>query len=178
MNRDEVMGILEGLQVLPFFPTGPAAMAKLVDLVFSMATSLDQVAWMVDRMTNGTTFTQWPGPVGMRQCFCSKYKPVDGYSISSSDEFPEGFPSEKPKEQRRALSPGKKASEDPALEASVCALAEVKDMNRVTRRPRRVPAIPVGGQPITQADIDRAVEENRDRRARGEVGLDGDEEAY
>ena len=54
------------------------------------------------------------------------------------------------------------------------ALGELKDLNRVAR-PRRVPAIPVKGF-ITQADIDQAVAELRDKRARREVGEEEDAE--
>jgi hypothetical protein len=172
LNPVIVTKLLRRLQILRFFPSDDDSIKGLLSLVNSLATDDDQVEWLVSRMLSGL-YNEWPGPIELRAVFCTRFKPKDGYSIAGSLKYPgdEGIPGQLcgPEPKLPALPPGRKASADPNLEASICALAEVKDINRVTR-PRRVPSIPVENQ-ITQADIDRAVAENRERRARRDLGL-------
>ena len=65
MNPREVLRILNGLRVLPYFPSDEYVMNALVRLCGSMCENLEQVRWLVDRMTSGI-YAQWPGPAEMR----------------------------------------------------------------------------------------------------------------
>jgi hypothetical protein len=177
MTREEMIGILKGLEVLPFFPSSEGSMKALAHLVESMMTSDDQVEWLVNRMTGGL-YAEWPGPAEVRAVFTNKFKPADGINGYSS-VYPDGIPSEKREPPPMlALPPGVEASVDPVLEASIHALAERLNTNRTGRRRRQVPGIPFVEVPpkrrITQADVDRETERLRDERARRELGEDGD----
>ena len=171
LNPENVARMLSGLQLFPFFPQSGEAFDALVRMVGNMAETEDQVRWLVDRMLLNP-YPKWPGPAEMRAVFCTRFKPKDGYSIAGSVVSPgEIVPNQlnKAEPEYKKLERGEPVSEDLTLDASISALGELKDINRVTR-PRRVPAIPVTEGRITQADIDRAVEENRDKRARRELG--------
>ena len=171
MNPENIARILGGLQLIPFFPTSGDAFDALVRLVGRIAENEDQVIWLVDRMLLNP-YSRWPGPAEVRAVFCTRFKPKDGYSIAGSVASPgEIVPNQlnKAEPEYPKLERGEPVSDDSTLDASICALGELKDLNRVTR-PRRVPAIQVLEGRITQADIDRAVEEHRDKKARGELG--------
>lgn len=170
LNPETVARILSGLQLIPFFPQSGEAFDALVRLVGNLAETEDQVTWLVDRMLLNP-YRGWPGPAEVRAVFCTRFRPKDGYSIAGSIASPgEIVPNQlnKPEPEYKKIGRGEPVSEDPALETSMRALGELKDLNRVTR-PRSVPAIPVEGR-ITQADIDRAVEELHDKKARRELG--------
>lgn len=177
MNPENVANILSGLQLIPFFPQSGEAFDALVRLVGKMAETEDQVQWLVDRMMLNP-YPKWPGPAEMRAVFCTRFKPKDGYSIVGSVVSPgEIVPNQlnKGEPEYKKIERGEPVSDDPALETSLRALGELKDLNRVGRA-RRVPAIPVEGS-ITKADIDRAIEELHDKKARRELGQeesDGD----
>jgi hypothetical protein len=75
------------------------------------------------------------------------------------------------------LPAGAVVSADSDLERSILALAAAKDLNRISRARRHVPGIPeIPDLPpekrITQADIDRAVAELHEKRARKELGIE------
>ncbi len=115
-------------------------------------------------------YAEWPGVYELRACFCSKFRPADGVEARSS-VYLDGVPSERPApDPLPALPPGCVASLDFSLERAVGILARSKDMGR----PRRLaaPSIPINPdyKPITQADIDKAVDELKDKRARQELG--------
>lgn len=93
MNIKRVTEMLCGLRILPFFPGDENAMLALVRMVGEMATSEDQVRWLVNRMTSGI-YTRWPGPHEMRACFCSRYRPQDGINAYST-VYLDGIPSER-----------------------------------------------------------------------------------
>lgn len=93
MNPRNIASILGELRVLPMFPNDDAVLVSLVRLAGAMATSEDQVRWLVNRMTSGL-YAQWPGPQEMRACFCSRFKPADGISVCST-VYLDGIPSER-----------------------------------------------------------------------------------
>jgi hypothetical protein len=93
MNPIVITEILAELRVLPFFPNDEAVMAALVRMVGQMATTEDQVRWLVARMTNGL-YSEWPGPKEMRACFCSRFRPKDGINVHST-VYIDGIPSER-----------------------------------------------------------------------------------
>jgi hypothetical protein len=123
-----------------------------------MATEEAQVEWLVQRAVS--LYAEWPGAREIRACFCSKFRPADGLSVGST-VYLDGIPSEKRIDPPAllALPPG-----------HVVLLAAAKDLNRV---PRRVPVLDVPTnpdyKPFTQSDIDRAVNELREKRARAEL---------
>jgi hypothetical protein len=168
----KVAEILGGLTLLDYFPSDPAARGALIELVCSMAQNEDQVQWLVRRMTSGL-YNQWPGPREVRACFCSKFKPKDGIEVDST-VYPDGIPSERPRPQL-ALPPlpvGRLASGDQDIERTVLNLAELKRIEPNGARPQRVPEIPAPPQKLlTQADIDKAVEELHENKRREREGL-------
>ena len=171
MNPETIARILSGLQLFPFFPQSGDAFDALVRMVGKMAETEDQVRWLVDRMLLNP-YPKWPGPAEVRAVFCTRFKPKDGFSIAGSVVSPgEIVPNQlnKPEPEYKKLERGEPVSDDSTLNASISALGELKDINRVTR-PRRVPGIQVTDGRITQADIDRAVEDLHDKKARRELG--------
>jgi hypothetical protein len=172
LNFEKTLDQLAGLTLLRFFPSDPGARLELAKLVSRMAATEDQVDWLVQRTL--ALCSEWPGPLVLRQILCSKFKPADGISAGGSPMFPDGVPSEKRIDAPTfpALPPGHVASVDRGLDNAVKMLADVKDMNRVMRRNAPVQETPTytDFKPITQSDIDRAVDELHEKRARAELG--------
>jgi hypothetical protein len=161
---------LSGLTLLRFFPSDPDARLELAKLVSRMASTEEQVEWLVARTV--ALCNEWPGPVGLRQVLCSKFKPADGIEAGGTSMFPEGPPSEKRIDPPAlpALPPGHVATVDAGYDRSIRLLAAAKSMDRLKRVPIQETPTNPDFKPITQADIDRAVSENRDKRARAELG--------
>jgi hypothetical protein len=179
LDIEKVFEILGGLTLLKFFPTEPAARVELAKLVGQMATTHEQVEWLVARTI--ALCNEWPGPRTLRQIFCSKFKPRDGIEAGPTEIFPEGVPSERPIQSsvRPALPPG--------MEKEVAALAAAKSLELVPyeeppdyahleelrrarlRRQHREIMQEMGLKPITQEDIDRAVVEARAKKNRSET---------
>lgn len=179
MNPRVVAELCAELTLLRFFPSDENARAALVLLIGRMCSTEDQVRWLVQRTVS--LCNEWPGPLVLRSILCSKFKSADGISASCTSMFPDGIPSEKQIETPvlPALLPGHMTSVDRALENSIRLLAVAKDMDRATRqaqlRQQHIEAMAAlrkdpDFKPITQADIDRAVSELRDKRARAELG--------
>ena len=93
-----------------------------------MAETEAQVEWLVNRILDLSN--EWPGPLVLRQIFCSKFKPQDGIEAGSTALFPEGPPPEKRIEApaKRALLLGHEVTHNPALEQSVRLLSGVKTL--------------------------------------------------
>jgi hypothetical protein len=181
LNFEKTLDMLGGLTLLKFFPSDPGARLELAKLVARMASTEQQVEWLVQRTV--ALCNEWPGPLGLRQIFCSKFKPADGIEAGGTAMFPDGPPSEKQIDPAPllALPPGHVASADRALENSVRLLAIAKDMDRTIRqtqlRQQHMEAMAAlrkepDFKPITQADIDRAVDELHEKRARAELGIE------
>ena len=174
MKPEVIAEICGELTLLRFFPSEQAARTALFLLVGRMCSNEDQVRWLVQRTL--ALCNEWPGPLVFRQILCSKFRAADGINPDCTDAFPDGVPSEKRIEAPAllALPPGHVASADARLDNGIRLLAAVKDMNRRRVAVQEPPTNP-SYKPITQADIDRVVQENRDKRARAE--LDGTETA-
>ena len=172
MNPRVVSELCAELTLLRFFPSDENARAALVLLIGRMCSNEEQVRWLVQRTM--ALCNEWPGPLALRQILCSKFKPADGIEAGGTSMFPDGPPSEKRIEAPAlpALPPGHVASVDRQLDNAVKMLADVKDMNRVVRRNAPVQETPTHTdfKPITQADVDRAVDELHEKRARAELG--------
>jgi hypothetical protein len=175
MNPEEVLDMVGELSILKYFPSDPAARIAVARLAATMANDRNQIRWLITRMTSGL-YSEWPGPGEMRACFCSRYKPKDGIDIGSS-VYVDGIPSERPQlaaPPRKALPPEHVASVAASVDATVRDLAELKDMNRIApaRRVREIHVVQVTKtNALTQEDIDRAVCELREAKARREAGL-------
>src|ERR1019366_8314517 len=172
MNPETVAKLCGELTLLRFFPSDEDAKTCLFLLVGRMCSNEDQVRWLVQRTM--AICNEWPGPVGLRQVLCSKFKPADGIEAGSTAMFPDGPPSERRIDPPAllALPPGHVVSMDRHLDNAVKMLADIKDMNRVVRRNAPIQEIPTHTdfKPITQADVDKAVDELHEKRARALLG--------
>ena len=93
-----------------------------------MASSEEEIEWLVDRMTISGLYSEWPGPGEMRACFCSKFRPKDGISATSS-VYPDGLPSERAAEPiLPMLPPGRPVTASRRLDDTVKDLAGKKTM--------------------------------------------------
>jgi len=181
LDFNRTADLLSGLSLLKYFPADDGARLELAKLVASMCADESQVEWLVKRTLS--LCSDWPGPLVLRQILCSKFKPADGISAGPSEAFPEGPPSETgdmrclaERElgigERLALPAGHVATVDPGFDKLIRLVASQLDMNRPRRTaPAKPPEEPTNPnyKPITQADIDRAVEELHEKRARGEL---------
>lgn len=95
----EIMGRLGAMR---FFPSDPNAQAAILQIACEMARSETQLEWLADRMLS--LYNDWPGPMEMRACFCSKFQPKDGIERHSS-VFPDGIKSESEATNRLILGP-------------------------------------------------------------------------
>lgn len=192
MNPKDVLRILQGLAILPYFVNNEHTMNALVRLCGSMCRSLAEVQWLVNRMTSGI-YSQWPGPAEMRACFCCRYRPKDGVSAYST-VYPDGLPPDPTAPPRRELEgremlmlpPGHSVSVDKGLDELVCAVAATKVMPSAPREcldrfgrllkeiatpPQDRPMVPKA-DPISderraeiQSQINAIKRANRDKRA-------------
>ncbi len=183
LDFDTVNGLLSELTLLKFFPSETPARIALAKLVAGMASTHEQVEWLVARTLS--LCNEWPGPKVLRQIFCSKFKPADGVSVGPTEMFPDGLPPERPIQppMRPALPPGHVATLDANLDKQLQVVAAEKDLNNLApytspaddahleelrraklRRQHREIFEAQGLKPITQEDIDRAVEEARAKK--------------
>lgn len=165
LDFKQVNDILSGLTLLKFFPSGMGAQLALAGLVGRMANTEDEVRWLVQRTL--AVCNEWPGPLVIRQIFCSRFQPADGVGVFSTLQYPAGLPPEKQIEPVAPLQlpPGHLVSMDPELERAVREIAAAKDLNGPHRG--HVGPIPVnpGYKPVTKEDVDKALDEIRRLRA-------------
>ncbi len=169
------------MALLKFFPADPAARAELVKLACEMASTNEQIDWLVQRCRN--RWNQWEGPLEFRALLCSKYKPADGIeAYSSLPQHADGIPSEAEDNnaiagatQRQIAAPNPREAAESLTAAKsiqdfIREAARSKNMNRKGPAPKP-PEIPVSGnfKPITKADIDAEIERLRDQRGREEL---------
>jgi hypothetical protein len=167
LDFHEVNEMLSGLTLLRYYPAEDGARLALAELVAHMATTKEQIHWLVQRVLS--LHNEWPGPLVLRQIFCSRFPPRDGLDIFSTAEFPDGIPVEQIEQPAPLQLPdGHVASIDPELERAVRELAAAKDLNGL--RTRHVHPVPVdtNAVPITEQDIENAVEKNRQAQALSE----------
>jgi hypothetical protein len=179
MNAKFIAEILGGLAILKFFPSDDQARTAIFNLVCSMATTEDQVRWLVKRTV--ALHNEWPGPKELRAVFCSKFKPRDGVE-AHSQIYLEGIPSEKPEALtlpvggQKALPSGAEISAAPTLGIAIRDLARAKDLTRIGQPVPRVRDIPLvqitDANRITEEDVRREVDRLREQRARQELGGD------
>src|SRR5260370_7895477 len=111
-----------------FLPYAEAARGLIADGLMSMWEKVGQVRWLVRRTAQ--LHVKWSacGIPGLRQVFCSKYRPKDGLTICSSEAYPEGIPTETSvlAANLKALPSGLAVSTSPSIEAAVSDLSNAK----------------------------------------------------
>ena len=129
LDFERVLDMLGGLTLLKFFPADPGARLELAKLVGRMATTEAQVEWLVQRVLS--LCNEWPGPMVLRQIFCSKFKPTDGIEAGATASFPEGPPSERRIEAIPMISlpADREVTVDLDLNTAVRDLAKLKRLN-------------------------------------------------
>ncbi len=182
MTRQAMEKMMAQLALLPFFPASPQDRLVLSEYVENFAETDDQLKWLGARMLD--LYKEWPGPREMRACFCSRYRPKDGISITSAVYAAEdGIPSERQPERlllpaARALPPGEPTA-DPEFAAKLHELATAMSLNTNPRHrqsfvrkiaaenapPQSAPLSPAEGQPLggrggRGADVGRITEDD------------------
>lgn len=169
----EAARLVNELAALAYFPVETEARGVLARELVNICPNITEARWLVTRFCQ--LFSRWPGPRELRAVYCSRNKPRDGFEVSST-EFPDGVPTP-PGGSELAwypviepapvlqLPPGHLVSGDITLENDIRRLAAEKDMNRLKAVELRNPDY----KPITEADIQKVLEENRDRHAREEL---------
>lgn len=180
----EAAGLVNELAALAYFPQELEARIAIAHDLVAICPNVEEARWLVARFRQ--LFARWPGTRELRAVYCSRNRPRDGFEINSV-EFLDGVPTPPPGSELAwlvsaekggyyplpesvpilQLPPGHVVTEDLILENELRRLAAAKDLNRKKAELVRNPNF----KPVTQADINRAVEENRDRKAREELGM-------
>ncbi|MES2393501.1 MAG: hypothetical protein V4555_17830 [Acidobacteriota bacterium] len=173
LSNEAAVVIVEMLSSIPFFPKEGGARLLIAEEIRGMCHDSQQGLWLAQRMAR--LYSQWPGVREMRAVYCSKHRPLDGVElIGGTEAYPDGIPPEKQISEApmKALPPGRSVSAAESLENTVIDLATAKSMRVVgTCKVRDIPMLPPG-QRVTQADIDAAVAESRQKIAREQLGGD------
>jgi hypothetical protein len=82
------------MSIMRYFPADPDARDAIAAMIGEMATSDEQVIWLAARMIQ--CYSEWPGHMELRACFCSRYKPADGVEAISQAYFEREMPPEAP----------------------------------------------------------------------------------
>lgn len=168
----EILGAL-----LSHFPLTEVGRAAVAAELRSLCTDEAGLLWLTVQLPR--LYSRWPGAREVRILYCSRYRPLSGTDLASavSESYPDGFPAESPAEAKQlesapmlALPPGHLVSASPSIDRAVQELSEAKDLNRVGLPSPKVHDVPLIRKPsITQADIDKAVEEHRLRQGQREL---------
>lgn len=170
--------LVNELAALAFFPSEREARGAVAEDIADICPNLTEARWLVKRLRQ--LFNRWPGPRELRAVYCSRNKPRDGIE-GRSDLFPDGVPIPAGGTELAwfvalpsgpaplALPPGHVASFDARMDGQIQLLARTKDLNAPRRKPKAPEPTNPNYRPITQAEIDRAVSENRERQAREEL---------
>ena len=173
LNPLDVAKVVTELSVLQYFPSDIDARAAIAKDLADICPNIHEARWLAKRMRQ--LFAEWPGPRELRAVYCSRNKPRDEIEAGSSI-FPDGVPSPVAGSELAwypaiesapilQLPPGHVITADITLENDIRRLAAAKDLNRRKAEEVRNPDY----KPITEADIQAALEENRDRHAREEL---------
>jgi hypothetical protein len=117
--------------VLEFAPSTKLGRMLISNALIAMCPSEDSVWWLVVRAC--TLHTKWLtcGLPGLRQILCSRHLPKDGLTISATEAYPEGVPSERPLQQEPlfpALPPGSVGTADKEIDQAFQFLARSKKL--------------------------------------------------
>jgi len=92
ITSEVAMNAVRSMAVIPFFPSDEFAQTTIMNEVAAMCETTQQAQWLVKKMIR--IYSSWPGPREMRACFCSKFRPADGFEVGST-VYPDGIPSDK-----------------------------------------------------------------------------------
>ena len=164
VNVSKATATIGQLSILKFFPSDLEARVALVGIVCQFADDNEKIEWLVRRAL--VVFNEWPGPRELRALYCSRWKPADGAEAHSmlypTDEGGGWFPRDPALPAPAPLIPLSEEESRRLLQMAA------EPIERPAPAPRRAEPPPVNPnfKPITQTDIDRAVAELRERRAR------------
>jgi hypothetical protein len=164
MNFVRVADTLGRLAVMRYFPSDPGARDAIVSIVGDMAQTEEQVEWLVTRML--AIYSEWPGHMEMRACFCSRFKPADGIEALScvyGDES--GFPPDPTVERLKLAGASQRliAGQTEASDAKVDPEFPTSVFDLLKRAKKEIPP-QFGAEPGSAEEIERIKrlqEENR-----------------
>lgn len=185
LNAQQQTMFAEILAALKFYPSEAGARSMIGSEIASMCNSDEEAHWLVREMVR--RYKEWPGILEMRAVFCDRKEPRDGVCAISPavEQLREAEQTKEmlalPAPTMRQLAAGEPVSAAQSIVDVIKAMAPKKDLNRIGLPSPSVPDIPVqrvtAANAITQADIDRAVEEARaakrralDELAKAEMG--------
>lgn len=189
LTADEISGAVEGLSAIPWFPKEEGARTMIADAIARLCSDSRSCFELVRRMVDG--YKGWPGVREMRICYCALVGlPLSGEDLHSaiSEYYPEGFGGPIVSTAPRLVlpagaTPAERTLDDAAWRASlekdlttiapqreytVDPVKTLEDRKEFLRQQHRELMSQI--KPITQADVDRAVEDLREKRARAELG--------
>lgn len=172
MNPQKIARIVGRMGGMKFFPGDEDARIGIAEEIASMCHSEEEALWLVRRMIQ--LYPQgWPGIGEMRAAYCASKKPKDGIEVYSS-VYVDGVPPEPGgfAETVRISTPALKALPGDVVSAAPTVDIFVKDLAKMKRvesgyvkPPDDLAAIRVtSANAITQADIEAAVREVREKR--------------
>jgi hypothetical protein len=187
LTADEISLAVEGLSSIPWFPKEEGARTMIADAIARLCTSGPACFELVRRMIDN--YKEWPGAREMRICYCAMIgSPLSGEDLhlAVSEFYPDGFgrPLTIAAPAVKALPPTK---EPEALEDSTWRASLEKDLTTIPKQRQYAIDPEVWAaerrevlkqrhreamstvKPITQADIDKAVEDLHAKKERGEV---------
>ncbi len=126
-------GFAEALEALQFFPSGEIARLMIANEISAMCANRGQAEWLVQKMFR-TFGGKWPGPAEMRAAFCSKFRPADGYEVSSTI-YPDGIPTDVEQGFVKQISggPGPKLVPAPVVEKRPVASSQDPELDRAMK---------------------------------------------
>jgi len=160
----------KALAAMDFYPTetNDEARTMIAAEIGQMCSTPAEAQWLVRQMLR--LYRKWPGPREMRILFCQEFRPLDGMDFlnEESSVYPDGIPLES-KPQPHPLMIGPSDTLEPVEPDAelLAAFARALERSRKMERPR-LTLVPSNRPPITQADIDRAVQEHRQKLAERE----------
>lgn len=175
---EQLTELVNELAAMAFFPAEREARGAIAEDIADICPNLNEARWLVKRFRQ--LFDRWPGPRELRAVYCSRNKPRDGIE-AVSENYPDGvptpaggtelawYPALAPASTPLLLPAGHVASADPTLDRRLQLLARSKDLNAPHRKKRAPEPTNPNYRPITQADIDRAIEEHRSQRHSGDI---------
>jgi len=174
MTYEEAATLVGQLAMLKFFPSDEFARAALVRMLREMCATFEQGQWLIDRALEW--YSEWPGPRELRVLYNYRFRSARGLDLGPtaiSETYPEGFPPDPTVERKEPLllpppgmTPAEIAEAKAEAEGIRRQLAQMKSFPEPPKPPE--PTNP-NYKPVTQADIDAAVQANREARARREL---------
>jgi hypothetical protein len=176
------------LSDMDFYPAERLVRMKIADELRCLCRDYEEMDWLVTKMIR--LFTKWPKIPALRHVFFSRYLPLDGIKpIGICEAVIEAYPDGIPVDHIEAPAAGTfKAIAPPEFGARIKMVADEFKMDTPpapkadTAKARRPPEKPKrktkefpdrptnpNFKPITQADIDRAVNQLRESRGRREL---------